>query len=350
MARRLVVLILLCWFVAPAAGNPLVVGTKPSPPFAMKAADGSWTGISIELWKQLATSLGVTYEIREYDLPGLLAAVEHHDIDIAVASLTVTAEREQTLDFTHPIYSTGLAIATRPGGKGGAFAILRGLFTWDLAKLLGALLALLSMIGVIVWLLEHRRNDQFPRRPGPGIAAGVWWSAVTMTTVGYGDKSPVTVAGRILGIAWMFAAIIIISLFTASVTTTLTVDRLESAIKGPDDLVHARVGTIAKSTSAAYLDRHHIAFEPVATILDGEQRVARGELDAIVYDAPLLQYTARHDLGGAVIVLPATFDHQDYAFALPDGSQLREPLNRLLLAELGSDHWTELLERYLGKD
>lgn len=349
MARRFVVLIALCLFVAPAAATKLVVGTKPSPPFAMKAADGSWTGISIELWRELARQLGADYEIREYDLPGLLAAVEHHDIDITVASLTVTAEREQKLDFTHPIYSTGLAIATIPGGKGGPLAVLRGLFTWDLAKLLGALLALLSVIGVIVWLLEHRRNDQFPRRAGPGIAAGVWWSAVTMTTVGYGDKSPVTLPGRILGIAWMFAAIIIISLFTASVTTTLTVDRLESSIKGPEDLVPVRVGTLAKSTSAAYLDRHHIAYSSVTSVLDGEQRVARGELDALVYDAPLLQYTARHDLGGAVIVLPAIFDHQDYAFALPDGSALREPLNRLLLGELGSERWTELLDRYLGK-
>ena len=322
-----------------------MIGTKPSPPFAMKAEDGSWTGISIELWKQLATELGVTYEIKEYDLPGLLAAVEHHDIDVAVASLTVTAEREAKLDFTHPIYSTGLSIATRPGGKSGTLAVVKGLLTWDLAKLLGALFALLTVIGVLAWLVERRRNEQFD-----SVAAGVWWSAVTMTTGGYGDKSPVTLPGRLLGIVWMFAAIIIISFFTATVTSTLTVDRLESSIKGPDDLVHVRVATIAGSTSAAYLDNHAIKHRDVATVLDGEKLVVAGEADAMVYDAPILQYVAKHDLGGAVVVLPNVFDHQDYALALPDGSPLREQINRVLLKELASDRWHDLVEHYLGKD
>ena len=76
---------------------------------------------------------------------------------------------------------------------------------------------------------------------------------------------------------------------------------------------------------------------------------ARAE-DAMVYDAPILRYTAKHDLGGAVTVLPNVFDHQDYGFALPDGSPLREPINRALLKELASDRWQELLVRYLGAD
>src|SRR4051812_19356671 len=97
-----------------------------------------------------------------------------------------------------------------------------------------------------------------------------------MTTVGYGDKSPVTVAGRLLGLVWMFAAIIIISFFTASVTSTLTVDRLESAIKGPEDLPKVKVATLAGSTSAAYLDHRKITYREVKTILEGEQLVAAG--------------------------------------------------------------------------
>src|SRR5262245_4059237 len=44
------------------AGLPdreLVIGTKEAPPFAMKAPDGTWTGISIDLWRQIAEKLGV---------------------------------------------------------------------------------------------------------------------------------------------------------------------------------------------------------------------------------------------------------------------------------------------------
>ncbi len=352
MKRTLVFLCCLGWLIGSAhAERKLVIGTKPSPPFSMKGEDGTWTGISIELWKLMAADLGVTYEIKEYDLKGMLAAVQAKELDVAVASTTITAEREAVMDFTHPIYSTGLSIAVKPGGSGGTMAIVKGLFTWDLLKLLGGLFVLLSAIGALVWVFERRHNHaQFAKDPVKGIAAGVWWSAVTMTTVGYGDKSPVTLAGRLLGLVWMFAAIIIISFFTASITSTLTVNRLESAIKGPEDLVRVRVATVTASTSAAYLDRHHIKYREVPTVLEGLQLVAAGDLDAMVYDAPIMRYLAQHDLGGAVAVLPNVFEHQDYGFAIPDGSPLREELNRALLKELASDGWGQLLEKYLGKE
>ena len=74
------------------------------------------------------------------------------------------------------------------------------------------------VVGVVMWLGERRRNQaQFGGTAAHGIGAGLWWSAVTMTTVGYGDKAPVTILGRLLGLVWMFAAIIIISSFTAAI-------------------------------------------------------------------------------------------------------------------------------------
>jgi polar amino acid transport system substrate-binding protein len=147
----------------------------------------------------------------------------------------------------------------------------------------------------------------------------------------------------------MFAALIIISFFTASITTALTVDRLESAIRGPEDLPRVTVASVTGSTSSNYLDAHHIAFRAVATPLEGLRVVATGGVDAMVYDAPILQYLAKHELGGAVRVLPQVFDRQDYGIALPDGSALREPLNRALLDALAGDRWQALLERYLGQ-
>jgi ABC-type amino acid transport substrate-binding protein len=79
------------------------------------------------------------------------------------------------------------------------------------------------------------------------------------------------------------------------------------------------------------------------------KEVAAGTADAMVYDAPVLQYLAKHELGGAVEVLGNVFERQDYGFALPDGSPLREDVNRALLAALASDAWRDLVERYLGK-
>jgi ABC-type amino acid transport substrate-binding protein len=347
----LAILFLLVTSPSPASADTVIVGTKESPPFSMKGEDGQWTGISIELWKRIAADLHVNYEIREYDLKGLLAAVQAHQVDVAVASTTITAERETLMDFSHPIYSTGLSIAVLPGSSGGALALVKSLFTWDLAKVLLGLFALLFGIGALIWLLERRHNAaQFGGGAIRGIGAGVWWSAVTMTTVGYGDKSPVTVLGRLLGLVWMFAAIILISIFTASITSNLTVDRLESSIKGPEDLPRVRVATVAGSTSAAYLDKHHIAYTPVPSVLDGLRAVAAGQIDAMVYDQPILEYLARRELPGQLVVLAKPFERQDYGFAMPLENTLRTPLNRALLAELQKDAWTELLQKYLGHD
>jgi ABC-type amino acid transport substrate-binding protein len=329
--------------------SSLIVGTKASPPFAIKNADGSWTGLAIELWRMIAADLGVKFELREYDLKGLLAAVEKGEVDVAVGALTITAEREKALDFCHPIYSTGLSIAVLPKASGGALGVMKSLVSWDLVKLVAILFGLLAFVGTLVWLAERRANDaQFGGGPLRGIGAGIWWSAVTMTTVGYGDKAPTTFLGRVLGFLWMFSAVILTASFTATITSSLTVNQLESNIRGPDDLMTVRVATVPGSTSAAYLERRHISYVAVATVADGLKAVHTKKVDAMVYDAPILQYIAKKDLGGAVTVLPLTFERQDYGFALPEASALRKPMNQAVLAELGKDTWKELLDRYLG--
>lgn len=357
MARILTLLVVVALGAAPARADeatapapPILVGTKQAPPFAIKLEDGTWTGISIELWKQVAAELGVTYRFVELDLESLLRAVERHEVDVGVGAITINASREQRMDFTHPFYSTGIAIAVAPHQHGGLWTTLGRFVSGDFAKIVVALLGLLGLIGLLVWLAERRRNaSQFGGGPVHGIGAGLWWSAVTMTTVGYGDKAPVTVWGRGLALVWMFAALIVTSLFTASITSALTLERLESSVKGPEDLGRASVTTIAGSTSAAYLARREIDFRRAPDVLAGMRAVAAGDVDAIVYDAPILKYTAKHSLGDAVLVLPTTVRRQDYGFALPPGSPLREPINRALLAELARDRYRALVEHYLGE-
>jgi hypothetical protein len=71
----------------------------------------------------------------------------------------------------------------------------------------------------MVWLFERKLNPaHFGGNTLQGIGSGFWFSAVTMTTVGYGDKHPKTTGGRIVSLIWMFTAVILVSLFTATIT------------------------------------------------------------------------------------------------------------------------------------
>jgi ABC-type amino acid transport substrate-binding protein len=96
----------------------------------MKQTDGSWDGISIELWRAIANDLNLDFELQERDLQGLLAGVQDGSLDLAVAALTVTAKREELFDFSHPFHTTGLGIAVPLRGGSIWFGVISRLFSW----------------------------------------------------------------------------------------------------------------------------------------------------------------------------------------------------------------------------
>ena len=164
-------------------GDPirrLIVGTKEAPPFSMKTDEGLWTGISIELWRQIATELNLAYEFRELDLRGLLQGLADGSLDVAVAALTITSERENLFDFTHPFYTTGLGIAALSKEGSPWVAVLKRFFSLAFLKAITALFLLLLTVGFLVWWFEKRKNPgQFggsttiilPRRCLPSVVA-----------------------------------------------------------------------------------------------------------------------------------------------------------------------------------
>src|SRR5207248_8830215 len=111
--------------------------------------------------------------------------------------------------------------------------------------------------GAAVWLAERRRNPQFPVRPAPGIGSGIWWAGVTTSGVGYGDKVPITLRGRVLALIWMLVSLVLTVVLTAALTATLAVAEF-GRTWGVEALRHSTVGALDGSAAADFLRRAQV--------------------------------------------------------------------------------------------
>jgi ABC-type amino acid transport substrate-binding protein len=269
-------------------------------------------------------------------------------LDGAIAAITVTAEREEVVDFTQPYFATGLGIAVAKPGVLDWWRLLRSLISTGFWVALLGLLGITVLVGVIIWLLERRANEVFRGHPKAGITRGVWWSASTMAQSSTGHE-PATVGGRIVALLWMGASVILIAVFTAGITSQLTTKQLRGTIHGFSDLKSVRVGAVAASATLPYLDTRKVAYSAYASALDGLDAIKGGRIDAFVHDRPVLASLANNKFGSSVEVLETVFDKQNYAIALPNGSPLPPKINLLLVLATRSVWWEELNEKYFGK-
>ncbi len=263
MSKRISLILVLMLWTTLATAETLRVGIKPVPPFAMSDGEGGWTGISVELWQRVAAQLGWQTEWVEMESAGAqVKGLTAGTIDVAVGALSLTPEREAVMDFSHPFYSTDLAIAT-PTQRSGWMSVVKQLLSPAFLSAVGGLVLLLLAVGALLWLVEHKRNPgQFGGTAAQGIGNGFWWSAVTMTTVGYGDKAPLTLSGRVLATIWMFFSVITISSFTATIASSITLNQLGSVVRGVQDLDHVRCVAVSGSTGEQFLLKRGIRTPP----------------------------------------------------------------------------------------
>jgi ABC-type amino acid transport substrate-binding protein/cbb3-type cytochrome oxidase subunit 3 len=239
-----------------------------------------------------------------------------------------------------------LAIAAKPQSESQTLLFIQNIFSLDFLKAVLLLFLVIFIFGLIIWAFERRKNHHFENN-GKGLFSGIWFSAVTMTTVGYGDKAPVTNGGKLFTLIWMFTAIIIISGFTASIAASLTVDQLDNSITELSELKRIEVGTVAASSSQTYLEKHEIKVSTFADVEEGLEALSNNEIDAFVYDEPLLRFKLEAgSYHSDIKVLPYTFNTQYYSLSFPKNSELVDLVNPELLRIIKTDGWGELVEKY----
>jgi polar amino acid transport system substrate-binding protein len=332
------------------SSEPLAVAIVESPPFAIKAADGTWSGLSVDAWREVAAKENLRWEVRETDGSHVDALLRDHAVDVALGDIVIDSDSAAVHDFSVPFYANGMGFAEHAAAEASLHSVLATLTSSHLLRLLAMILSGTLLVGVLITLIERRHNlNEFGGPLRQGIATGVWWAAVTMTTVGYGDATPKTATGRSLAFVWMFIGLIAIAIFTASVTSMLTVHSLQGTVRHEADLFHLRLGAIAGGASAEFLRHRHAAFTGFESHEEALAALAEHRVDAVVANTASLRYLISHQWQGTLHVSPIVLEHVTYAFGLPPDSALREPINRALLSIIEQDRWRDVEQHYLGR-
>ncbi len=333
--------------------DTLVVGIHEDPPFVIKNKKGVYEGLSVALWEDIAQNMDQPYVYVEFsDDIGIIRALDYDELDLTINPLLNTPGRMAKFDVTQPFYISKLGVAITGASQSQFQIFVNNFFSKAFMKVILLLLLILLSFGTLLWLLE-RKHNKYQFRPGfKGLLDGLWWAAVTMTTVGYGDKAPKTHAGKTIAIVWMFTAVIIISSFTATIATTLTVNTLAADIKGIADLtVVDKIGIVGASESEDFLMKHNmVAYEVYRTPSQGLRALARGDIECLIHDRIQLEYFIRtNQLENKVKLLPFGFEDQYRSFMLPGSHPIFEELNLKLIEQIQGPSWKEILASYTSE-
>ncbi len=337
---------------AAAEAAPWHVSTYACPPFVVVDGSGGYGGLSLALWDGIARDLGIDYQFVERDLVATLDAVAVGAADIGLSCISITPEREEVLDFSHAFYETHLAIAAREQGM---FTLVFNVFRDPgVLKALGIIFGLSAVIGGVFYALEHRWNDKIY---STNTAFGRFVEAVILGLL-FITKGPFnyyefkTLLGRTLTVLIAAGSTVFIASLTAVLASSVTLGRLQTDIRGPDDLAGAVVAAKAGSTSSTFLRDRNVTHRTYAEIGEMLTALDAGALDAVVADAPVLKYELKRarEQGrlANVTLLPHQFAKQNYALVLPSGSPHKEAINRALLRFRESAAWRQALIDYLG--
>lgn len=289
--------------------EPLVFGTVHRPPFADTEGD-KITGFSIDLMRAIADQLGreVVFEPNSR-FGDMLANVRAGRVDGAIANISITAERERAMDFSQPIFGSGIQILL-PKEAGLSDQFLSYIGSDALSYVLGAVL--LVLIG---WLLM---------------------------------RSVAGVAGGVVGVVAMVAGFALLLVAAGTITAKITVNALQANVQTMDDLQARIVGTVAGSTSDSFLDKHGIQFQGFGDPGAMLRAFERDEINTVVFDGPILAYYQQNEGAGLARLIDKVYRPENYSILFPAGSALKEDVDLALLQFREDGTYDAILTRWFG--
>ena len=326
----------LQFLLPPLMARTLKVGVSGSAPFVIQEEGGS-SGISLQVWRRIAEDNNLSYRLIQQATPqkGILA-LNDGKIDLLVGPISVTPDRLNLpgVDFTQPYFigKEGILLPLKPSTLLNRLQVFLG---WAVLSSVLVLITVLLVVGSLIWLAERRSNsEQFPAQPLPGIASGMWFALVTLTTVGYGDKAPITRIGRGLTAIWMVTSLIAVSSLTASLASAFTLflsGDTNNSITDPAQLSGQRAAVLEGTSGAELARQRNMRIVPAKTLTAAIDHVLMNRAEAVIFDRPAIRFHLKNNPELAVQLAPFTLAEQTYGFAFRTGDPLRTPLNISIL-------------------
>jgi polar amino acid transport system substrate-binding protein len=337
----------------PPPTQTLRIATGFAAPFVLNQGD-TLTGFSIELWTALAHRLHVATRFVDLGLRSdhaQIEAVRKGDADVAIAAITITAVREREVDFSMPYFDSGLQIAVPANGVGNpVLGTFEAFLSREILQLFGLGFVVILLLAHLLWLVERRHNPHFQRGYLPGVLEGLWGVMLIIATGEHGDRdAPGWLKRLTVAFLWLFG-VVLVAQFTATVTSSLTVRTLRSTIDGPNDLPGKTIATYPDSIAAEYLTERGLSFLPVTNAKQGAAMLASGQVQAIVFEAPTLQYWIATEGANALELVGPVFLPEKYGIAVAIGSPLRKRINEALLEMQADGSFASLRTRWFGQE
>lgn len=330
-------------------GQPIKVGVYVSPPFVIEK-DGGFTGMSIELWEALAGNLGLSFSYDKAPTFGeLIQGTEEGRFDIAVTNLTITQDRARRLDFTQPWYDAGLRIMIDRERSSGWRGVITGLSNAGHLRNYCWLAFLILLASLLLTVFDRKFDKSFPRSWREGFAEN-FYHVMSLATSGKAQrKNLFGWSGRIFSGLWLVCGVGVLAYVTSSLTSVMTTQSLTSQINSIADLPGKRMGVLIGSESERYARERGLAMKSFEGISNAVSALRAEEIDAIIGDAPVLEYHKHTHADEPIDVVGPLFKPDKYGFGFTRNNGLEDMLTVEVLGAHERGLIEELRRKYFGQ-
>ncbi|XP_057457892.1 glutamate receptor 3.7 [Lotus japonicus] len=282
----------------------------------------------------------------------LVKMVNDNVYDAVVGDIAIVTNRTKIVDFSQPFASSSLVIVAPINTvRSNAWVFLKP-FT---AAMWCVIAASFMMIGVVIWILEHRINDDFRGPPQRQIVTMFMFSLSTLFK--RSNENTMSSLSKMVMIVWLFLLMVITASYTANLTSILTVEKLSSPITGIDSLIASnwpigyQVGSFAYSylTDNLYVPSYRLVSlgspEEYATAL--RKGTSGGGVAAIIDELPYVELFLSKETDFGIIGQP--FARSSWGFAFQRESPLALDMSTAILKLTENGELRKIHEKWFCK-